>query len=94
MTVSYARAWQKIGVFYGLTLILSIPFWYLLAHAAVGLISGSLWAIWHYPLMFYGGYNASIPAWYAAGCFTVMLVAAGFIAAFVVWRKRGEFGGG
>jgi uncharacterized protein len=220
MTVSSARAWKKIGVFYALTLILSVPFWYLLAHAqgnfllvaglmwapglaatlaqrvfagnlgevgwrwdaghyrrlayvipflyvlpvyaavwisglggfdaaqfvhgvgkdfgltalsipvaltgyvlialtagfiggaggalgeelgwrgflvpelakvngftGVGLISGSLWAIWHYPLMFYGGYNASIPAWYATGCFTVMMVAAGFIAAWLRLRS-------
>jgi membrane protease YdiL (CAAX protease family) len=53
----------------------------------IGLISGILWAIWHYPLIFYGGYNANIPAWYAIGCFTVMLVAAGFIAAWLRLRS-------
>jgi hypothetical protein len=35
--------------------------------AAVGLISGSLWALWHAPMILFSHYNEGTPAWYALG---------------------------
>ncbi len=49
----------------------------------VGLISGLMWAAWHYPSILFSDYNAGTPAWYALTCFTVMVVASGFIAAWL-----------
>ena len=37
-------------------------------------ISGVIWAIWHYPLIFFADYSASTPKWYAAMCFTIMVI--------------------
>lgn len=53
----------------------------------VGLVSGAMWAFWHYPLILYSDYNAGTPAWYALGCFTVMVVAVGFIAGWLRLRS-------
>ena len=43
------------------------------------LISGAIWSIWHYPLIFFADYrSAETPIWYAALCFTVMLFGINF----------------
>ena len=40
------------------------------------LISGLVWAAWHYPLIVPGALRASTPpAWYAIGCFTLLITA-------------------
>jgi CAAX protease family protein len=49
----------------------------------VGLISGILWAAWHYPSILFSDYNAGTPAWYALTCFTIMVVASSFIFAWL-----------
>jgi membrane protease YdiL (CAAX protease family) len=54
----------------------------------VGLISGLLWAAWHYPSMLLGEYGpGSTPDWYKLICFTVMTTALGFIAAWLRLRS-------
>lgn len=53
----------------------------------VGLISGLMWAAWHYPSILFSDYNAGTPAWYALTCFTVMVVSSGFIAAWLRLRS-------
>lgn len=53
----------------------------------VGLVSGAMWAFWHYPEILYSNYNAGTPAWFALPCFTVMIVASGFIAAWLRLRS-------
>jgi CAAX protease family protein len=52
------------------------------------LISGFLWAIWHYPLVLFGGYSANAPIWFAMSCFTVTIAATGVIAAWIRLRSR------
>lgn len=47
----------------------------------VGLISGLMWAAWHYPVLIFGDYNAGTPAWFGLSCFTIMVIASSFIAA-------------
>ena len=54
----------------------------------VGLISGVLWALWHFPGIVFSTYNEGTPAWYALTCFTVMVVSSGFIAAWLRLRSR------
>lgn len=54
----------------------------------VGLISGLMWAAWHYPSILFSDYNAGTPAWYAITCFTVMVIGSGFIAAWLRLRSN------
>jgi membrane protease YdiL (CAAX protease family) len=43
------------------------------------LISGVIWAVWHYPLILFSAYNLGTPAWYGLACFTVMVVGISFV---------------
>jgi len=54
----------------------------------VALISGLMWAAYHYPVLLFGDYNAGGPAWFGLGCFTVMVVADSFILAWLTLRSR------
>jgi len=43
------------------------------------LISGGIWALWHYPLILFADYNASgVPLWYSLICFTIMIMGISF----------------
>jgi membrane protease YdiL (CAAX protease family) len=37
------------------------------------LITGCVWAVWHYPILLFADYNLGTPAWYALTCFTLMV---------------------
>jgi membrane protease YdiL (CAAX protease family) len=50
-----------------------------MSYTATSLISGSIWAMWHYPILIFADYNAGTPTWYSLTCFTVMVVALGFV---------------
>ena len=50
---------------------------------ATALISGSLWAMWHYPILIFADYNAGTPTWYSLTCFTVMVIGLGFVFAWM-----------
>ena len=54
----------------------------------VALISGLMWAVYHYPVLLFADYNAGAPAWYSVSCFTVMVVADSFILAWLVLRSH------
>ena len=50
------------------------------------LISGVIWAVWHYPLIIFSNYrslggsgSSDIPLWFALACFTVMVIAISFV---------------
>ncbi|MCI0405022.1 MAG: CPBP family intramembrane metalloprotease [candidate division Zixibacteria bacterium] len=47
------------------------------------IISGAVWAVWHYPALLFADYNAGTPAWYGLSCFTVMVIAMSFIFAWM-----------
>jgi CAAX protease family protein len=51
---------------------------------ATALMSGIVWATWHYPILIWGDYNNGAPAWYGLTCFTVMVVA---IAVVFAWLR-------
>ncbi len=60
----------------------------LFSFAGVGLISGLMWAAWHYPSMLMGEYGPEgTPAWYKFICFTVMTTSIAFIAAWLRLRS-------
>jgi len=50
---------------------------------ATSLISGIVWAVWHFPILIWGDYNAGTPAWYSLPCFTIMVVELAFIFAWM-----------
>jgi len=47
------------------------------------LVSGIVWACWHYPVLIWGDYNAGTPSWYGLTCFTVMVVAIAVVFAWI-----------
>ena len=54
----------------------------------IGLISGLMWALYHYPVLLFADYNAGAPAWYGASCFTISVVSGSFIMAWLTLRAR------
>jgi uncharacterized protein len=42
-------------------------------------LSGCIWAVWHYPGLLFADYNAGTTPAYALACFTLMVIAAAFI---------------
>jgi len=54
----------------------------------IGLISGLMWAAYHYPVLLFADYNAGAPAWYSLTCFTIMVVSGSFIMAWLTLRAR------
>ncbi len=54
---------------------------------AIGLISGLMWAVYHYPILLFADYNAGGPGWYSLTCFTLMVVADSFILAWLALRS-------
>ncbi len=43
--------------------------------APTALLSGGVWAVWHYPIILFSDYNGGTPPGYSIPCFTLMLVA-------------------
>ena len=43
------------------------------------ILSGCIWAVWHYPILLFADYNAGTPRPYALTCFTLMVIAAAFV---------------
>src|SRR5215471_15769213 len=56
--------------------------------SGIGLISGLMWAAYHYPALLFADYNAGAPAWYGATCFTIWVVGGSFIMAWLTLRAR------
>ena len=54
----------------------------------VSVISGLMWAAYHFPVLLYGDYNKGGPAWYSLTCFTLMVVADSFILAWLILRSK------
>src|SRR5437773_9257769 len=52
----------------------------------VSVISGLMWAAYHFPVLLFGDYNKGAPAWYSLACFTLMVVADSFIMAWLTFR--------
>ncbi|MCZ6508658.1 MAG: type II CAAX endopeptidase family protein [Acidobacteria bacterium] len=48
------------------------------------LITGLIWAAWHYPLLLFGDYNSGTPWWFGLTCFTILVVGISF---FFAWLR-------
>lgn len=59
-----------------------------LSPLGAALLSGLMWALWHFPSVLWSDYNSGTPAWYAISCFTVMIVAVSVIAAWLTFRSQ------
>jgi len=51
-------------------------------------ISGLMWAAYHFPVLLFGDYNKGAPAWVSLSCFTLMVVADSFIMAWLTLRSN------
>ena len=49
----------------------------------LALVSGVIWALWHYPLILFGTYDSTAPKWVALLCFTTMIITTGAMAAWL-----------
>lgn len=58
-----------------------------LSFPGVAVISGLMWAGYHFPVLIFADYNAGTPVWYGLGCFTLMVVADSFILAWLTLRS-------
>jgi uncharacterized protein len=50
---------------------------------AAALISGAVWACWHYPILIWGDYNSGTPTWFGLTCFTVLVWSISFVFAWM-----------
>lgn len=55
----------------------------LMPFRSVALLSGVIWALWHYPIILFSNYHGSGPLWYSVTCFTVMVVGISFLFAWM-----------
>jgi len=55
---------------------------------AVGIVSGLMWAAFHYPVLLFADYNNGCPRWYALTCFTLMVTGGSVVMAWLVLRAR------
>jgi membrane protease YdiL (CAAX protease family) len=55
----------------------------------VAIISGLMWAVYHYPAILFSDYNGGGPAWFGLTCFTVMVVTIA-IAAIAIVKVEGR----
>jgi uncharacterized protein len=51
--------------------------------SVTSLMSGVIWALFHYPAILFADYNSSAPLWYAMTMFTIMAIAASFVFAWL-----------
>jgi membrane protease YdiL (CAAX protease family) len=49
----------------------------------LALITGIIWALWHFPLIIFANYNAGAPLWYSLPVFTVNVIGISFILAWL-----------
>ena len=53
----------------------------------ISLISGLMWAVYHFPVLIFADYNAGTPVWFGLGCFTIGVIAESFIYAWLTLRS-------
>jgi membrane protease YdiL (CAAX protease family) len=46
-------------------------------------ISGVVWAVWHYPVLIWADYNAGTATWYGLTCFTALVISSSFLSAWM-----------
>lgn len=51
------------------------------------LVSGAVWAVWHWPLIAFAGYSGGAPSTYSIACFTVMVLGISYLFAWITLRS-------
>jgi len=52
------------------------------------LISGCIWAVWHYPALLLADYNSGTPKPYALCCFTAMVIVMAFVMGWLRLKSK------
>lgn len=52
------------------------------------LLSGCIWAVWHYPLLLFADYNSGTPKAFALTCFTLMVIADAYVLGWLRLRSQ------
>lgn len=47
------------------------------------IVSGAIWAVWHYPALLWADYNAGTNPQYALACFTLMVIGMAFVMGWI-----------
>ena len=55
-----------------------------MSFGGTALVSGAIWAAWHFPLIIFADYNVGTATWYALLCFAVMVVS---LAVPLAWLR-------
>lgn len=50
----------------------------------LAVLSGAIWALWHFPLIIFADYNSGTATWYSLLCFAVMVIA---LATVLAWLR-------
>lgn len=58
-----------------------------LGFRGAAIITGVVWALWHWPAVLWGGYNVGTPRPFALACLTAMVLAGSVIAAWLRLRS-------
>jgi uncharacterized protein len=61
---------------------------------STALISGVVWACWHYPVLIWGDYNSGTPTWFGLTCFTVLVWSISFVFAWMRLKSGSLWTGG
>ncbi|GEC79305.1 CPBP family intramembrane glutamic endopeptidase [Flavobacterium aquatile] len=48
-------------------------------YTQTALLSGGIWAVWHFPILIFADYNSGTPYWYGLTCFSVMIISISFV---------------
>lgn len=51
------------------------------------LLTGAIWAAWHFPLMFFSNYDTATPWWFAMPCFAVEVLSLAVIMSWIRMRS-------
>jgi len=57
------------------------------SYPRVALISGVIWALWHYPIILFADYHGGGPLWYSIACFTTMVLGISFLFTWMRLRS-------
>jgi membrane protease YdiL (CAAX protease family) len=58
-----------------------------MSFTGTALLSGIIWATWHFPILLFADYNSGTPAWYGLTCFAVMVIGISFVFAWLRLRS-------
>lgn len=51
------------------------------------LLTGAIWAVWHFPVIFFSNYDSATPQWFATPCFVVEVLSLAVIMSWIRMRS-------